>query len=322
MRLHHALSPILLLSLSIPAAAQQTGNSECSSLLTQAQNVCNAAVDGTRLFHPIAGLLVSGGNPVIGTAQTLGGLPHFFLSARVNGVGVRPPDLNYDGSSNTVTTSDKVIFPAPLVEGGLGLWKGLNGGLLSVDALGSAQLLPTTQIDNLTVDPDARKIGSIALGLGYGARVGIIRGTFPLPSVSVSVMRRSIPRLQYGDITDLSQDYQYAVDLDATNLRAVASMRLLILNVAAGLGWDKYTGDATVIFRDPLSQLPAPPINIKLDNTRTMVFADAVLDFPVVKIAAEIGYQAGKDQHLSTNFDGVDTTKGHLFGGAGIRLSF
>ena len=190
MRLRARLVPLLLLSAAGTASAQ---NSECSSFLTQAQNVCNAAVDGTRLFHPIAGLLVSGGNPVIGTAQTLGGLPHFFLSARVNGVGVRPPDLNYDGSSNTVTTSDKVIFPAPLIEGGLGLWKGLNGGLLSVDALASAQLLPTTQVDNLTVDPDARKIGSVALGLGYGARVGIIRGSFPLPSVSVSVMRRSIP---------------------------------------------------------------------------------------------------------------------------------
>ncbi|MEO8201009.1 MAG: hypothetical protein ABI679_10845 [Gemmatimonadota bacterium] len=321
MRFRYSLVPLLLLSVA-GTASGQTGNSECSSFPNQAQNVCNAAIDGTRLFHPLAGLLVSGGNPVIGTAQTLGGLPHFFLSARVNGVGVRPPNLNFDGSSNTVATDDKVIFPAPLIEGGLGVWKGLNGGLLSVDALGSAQLLPTTQVDNLTVDPDARKIGSIALGLGYGARVGIIRGNFPLPSVSVSVMRRSIPRLQYGDITDLSQDYQYAVDLDATNLRAVASMRLLILNVAVGLGWDKYTGGATVIFRDPITQLPHAPIDIDLDNTRTMAFADAVIDLPIFKIAGEIGYQGGKDQHLTTNFDSVDTTKGHFFGGAGIRITF
>jgi hypothetical protein len=319
MRFRHSLVPLLLITAT---SVQAQGNSECSIYLAQAQNVCNAAIDGTRLFHPIAGLLVSGGNPVIGTAQTLGGLPHFFISARVNAVNVQPPDLNYDGSSSTVSTDDNMIFPAPLVEGGLGLWKGLNRGLLSIDALGSAQLLPVNKIDNLSVDPDARKIGDVALGLGYGARIGIIRGNFPLPSVSVSVMRRSIPEIQYGDITDASQDYQYAVDLDATNIRAVASMRLLILNLAAGLGWDRYTGGATIIFRDPLTNLPQPPINLKLTNSRTMVFADAVIDLPVFKIAGEIGYQAGKDQHLSTDFDGIDTNKGHLFAGAGVRLTF
>ncbi len=320
MRFRRLLVPLLLVTTAQAAAAQ--GNSECSFYLPQAENVCNAAIDGTRLFHPIAGLLVSGGNPVIGTAQTLGGLPHFFISARVNAVNVTPPDLNYDGSSSTVSTNNDIIFPAPLVEGGLGIWKGLTGGLLSIDALGSAQLLPVNKIDNLTVDPDARKIGDIALGLGYGARVGIIRGTFPLPSVSVSVMRRTIPEIRYGDITDASQDYQYAVDLEATNVRAVASMRLLILNLAAGIGWDKYTGGATVIFRDPISNLPQPPINIELSNSRTMIFADAVMDLPIFKIAGEIGYQGGKDQHLTTNFEGIDTSKGHLFAGAGIRLTF
>lgn len=316
---------MLLASIASTAAAQS--NPECSSYggQVQVQNVCDAAVDGTRLFHPVAGLLVSGGNPVIGTAQTLGGLPHVFIGVRVNATQVKLPDLNYDGTGD-VPLGDEMLFPAPLVEAGLGLWKGLNRGLLSVDLLASAQLLPTNQIENLTVDEDARKIGDIALGLGYGARVGIIRGTFPLPSVSVSVMKRTIPRVQYGDISDLSQDYQYAVDLQATNLRAMASTRLLFINVAAGLGWDKYTGDATAIFRDPTDLNPLtnvePPINIAMDETRTMAFLDVVLDFPVLKIAAEIGYQAGKNQNLPTTFDGIDDTAGRLFGGVGVRLGF
>jgi hypothetical protein len=304
------------------SAGPSSQNSQCSIYPTQARNVCNAAVDGTRIFHPVAGLLVSGGNPVIGTAASLGGFPHFAITARVNAVQVAVPDLNYDGSSSTVPLDKKVITPAPLVEAGLGLWKGLNGGLLSIDALGSAQLLPTNQIDNLTVDPNARKIGSIALGLGYGARVGILKGSFPIPAVSVSVMKRTIPRIQYGDLSNPNQDYQYAIDLQATNLRLVASTRLLFINFAAGLGWDKYVGDATIAFREPLTGIPQPPINLKLNQTRTMVFANTTLDFPVVKVAAEIGYQGGKDQNLATDFQGFDEKKGHIFGGVGLRIGF
>src|SRR5207248_9599792 len=37
---------------------------------------CNTAVDAVRAFYPLAGMIVSGGNPVLGTARTLGGLGH------------------------------------------------------------------------------------------------------------------------------------------------------------------------------------------------------------------------------------------------------
>jgi hypothetical protein len=52
-------------------------NPECSVyalLQAEAGRVCNAAVDGARAFHPIVGLLTSGGNPVLGRAGSLGGL--------------------------------------------------------------------------------------------------------------------------------------------------------------------------------------------------------------------------------------------------------
>lgn len=307
-----------LLVVTRPASAQN----ECAAYSGDVGNVCNAAVDGTRLFHPVVGLLVSGGNPVIGTGKTLGGLPHFAITARVNAVKVQLPDLNYDGSTSTVPLDQDIFAPAPLVEGALGIWKGMPGGLLAIDLLASAQLLPTDQVDNLMVDPDATSIGSIALGLGYGARIGILGGSFPVPAVSVSIMRRGIPDIQYGDITDPTQDYQYRVNLHATNLRAVASTRLLIVNVAGGLGWDKYTGDATIAFRDPLTMLPQPPINFDLDNSRTMAFLDATLDFPVVKIAGEVGYQWGKDQKLSTTFEGINPKDGKLFAGLGVRIGF
>ncbi|MEO8140479.1 MAG: hypothetical protein ABI742_12575 [Gemmatimonadota bacterium] len=318
---------VVLAGLVLVAAPVAAQNSQCTTYQSPPYsssdyNICNAAIDGTQILHPVAGLLVSGGNPVLGSVSTLGGLGHFAFTARVNATELRTPDLNYDGSTTTVGQDKKIFAPAPLVEAALGLFKGFHG-LFSLDALGSAQLLPTKAIDNLTVDKNARKIGSIALGLGYGARVGVFNGKAIIPSVTVSVMRRDIPRISYGNVTTGGDNYSYSLDLHATNLRAVAGYHLAIFNVGAGIGWDKYTGTADIGFKPNGGILPAQTINgIKLDNTRTMAFLTAAIDLPIIKIGAEAGYQFGKAQNLATTFAGNDPSKKRLFAGAGLRFSF
>ncbi|HEX7338041.1 MAG TPA: hypothetical protein VF252_12610 [Gemmatimonadales bacterium] len=312
------LAGLLVLAVASPALAQ---NSECSAYASNARRVCDAAVDGTRAFHPLLGVLVSGGNPTIGTANPLGGLGHFSLTLRANAVQLVLPDLGYTGSSATVPAGDKLFAPAPLVEGALGVYRGIGNGLLAVDFLGSAQLLPANQIDNLSVDAGARRIGDIALGLGYGARIGILKEMGPLPAVSFSVMRRDIPEIAYGDVP-AGDRFGYAVDLHATNLRLIASKHLMVLDLAAGLGWDKYTGDAVISFRDPITSVPQPDILLELNNSRVLGFLNAGISMSVVKLTGEVGYQAGKDQNLTTDFEDFDTTKGKLFAGLGLRVGF
>jgi hypothetical protein len=318
MRVPYLVAGLFAVALVAPALAQTP---ECSAYTGNAERVCAAAVDGTRAFHPVFGMLVSGGNPTIGSAATLGGLGHASLTVRANAVNLVLPDLTYTGSSTTVPAGDKLFLPAPLVEGSLGLYKGMSGGLLAVDLLGSAQLLPTDQIDNVTVDSDARRIGTIALGIGYGARVGILRGIGPLPNVSLSVMRRDIPRITYGDVPggDL---YSYGVDLNATNIRLIASKQVAVVDVAAGLGWDKYTGDAIIQFRDPITSAVQPNVPVELSNSRVLGFVNAGVSMSMVRVTGEVGYQGGKDQLLSTDFEDFDTTKGKFFAGLGLRVSF
>jgi hypothetical protein len=207
------------------------------------------------------------------------------------------------------------------VEGALGIYRGKQAGLLAVDLLGSAQLLPTNQIDHLTVDAGARKIGDMALGLGLGVRVGLLREMGPVPAVSVSIMRRDIPRITYGDVTG-GDRYSYGVDLRATNLRVVASKQLLAFDVAAGVGWDKYTGDALIRFRDPATGTTQPEVPVELDNSRILTFVNAGMSLSVVRLTAEVGYQGGRDQNLSTDFEDFDTTKGKFFAGLGLRVGF
>jgi hypothetical protein len=308
---------LLLLASAGPVLAQ----SECAAYVSNAHRVCAAAVDGTRAFHPVIGVLVSGGNPTIGSAGALGGLGHASLTLRANAVELVLPELSYNGGAATVPAGDKFWAPAPLVEGALGVYKGMGSGLLAVDLLGSAQLLPTDQIDNLTIDAGARRIGDVALGLGYGARVGLLREMGPLPAVSVSVMRRDIPQITYGDVT-AGDRYSYGVDLHATNLRLIASKKLMVFDLAGGIGWDKYTGDAVIRFRDPVTGVTQPNIPVDLDNTRVLGFLNAGMSLSVLRLTGEVGYQGGKDQQLTTDFEDFDTTKGKFFAGLGLRVGF
>lgn len=317
MRAAPLVSGLFLVALVSPLIAQTP---ECAVYLGDTQRVCAAAVDGTRAFHPLIGVLVSGGNPTIGSAGALG-LGHASLTLRANAVQVVLPDLAYTGSGTSVPVGDKLWAPAPLVEGSLGIFKGVGNGLLALDLLGSAQLLPTDQISNLTVDSTARQIGGIALGLGYGARIGLLGERGPLPAVSVSVMRRDIPEITYGDVPG-GDRFSYGVDLHATNLRLVASKNLLFLDMAAGLGWDKYTGDAVIRFRDPITSVQQPDVPVKLNSSRVLGFLNAGMNLSVVRLTGEVGYQGGKDQNLSTDFQDFDTTKGKFFAGLGLRVGF
>ncbi len=258
---------------------------------------------------------------MLGTANTQGGLGHFSVTARANAAHVVLPDVNYDGSTSTVPASDKTFAPTPLVEVAAGIYGGMPSGILAIDFLGSAQLLPTDQIDHLTVESGARRIGDIALGLGYGARLGLLRENGPLPAVAVSIMRRDLPQLAYGDLAEGDQ-YNYAVNLHATNLRVVASKQLMIFDVAAGVGWDKYTGDASVQFRDPVTSLVQPKIPFDLNQSRVLGFLDAGINLSAVTLLGEVGYQGAKDQKLSTDFEDFDTTKGKFFASFGLRVGF
>ena len=124
--------------LAVPAAAQ---NPQCDALaFPSARPACNTAVDAIRAFHPLAGMIVSGGNPVLGTAGSLGGIGHLTVTARVNAIKASLPNPD-SASQSQVPSSFHGAIPAPVVEGALGLLRG-RGGFLSVDALGSAVCMP------------------------------------------------------------------------------------------------------------------------------------------------------------------------------------
>jgi len=305
-----------------PLAAQEPQcNVPASPFATAA---CNTAVDGVRAFYPLAGMIVNGGNPVIGTAGSLGGLGHFALTARVNAIKAALPDPQA-GSQSPVPSSFNGAVPAPMVEGALGLFKGVGGGLLAVDVLGSALILPTG-INDLTVDSGATHISDAALGFGYGVRVGVVNGGFPVPAVSVSWMHRTVPRLRYGTLGPIigtGDDFEFTMDLTSDSYRAVAGWKLAVVDLAAGIGVDRYKSrDTNIRFHDAVTPTSVRTVVINPTNTRALVFVNGGLSLAVVKLVGEIGLQAGKDQSYFTQFSDFDPKAAHVFGGLGVRFGF
>jgi len=313
----------VVLAIIFTAARLAAQEPQCNNIpFPGATDACNTAVDAVRAFYPLAGMIVTGGNPVLGTAGSLGGFGHVALTARVNAVKAALPDPTATNQS-PVPSSFNGAVPAPVVEGALGLVRGMAGGLLSVDLLASALILPTG-IDNLTVDSNATHISDAALGFGYGARVGILRGSLPIPAVSVSWMHRTVPRLRYGTLgpaPGTGDAFEFTMDLRSDSYRAVAGWTFALVDVAAGVGVDRYkSNDTNIRFYDGATSTRTVVINPT--NTRALVFVNGGLSLAAVKLVGEIGLQAGKDQAFATSFSGFDPKAAHAFGGIGVRFGF
>src|SRR5437867_1685539 len=317
------IATVMITVLCLTPALVTAQEPQCNNIpFPGATTACNSAVDAVPAVYPLAGMIVSGGNPVLGTARTLGGLGHVALTARVNAIKATLPDPTA-ASQSPVPSSFNGADPAPMVEGALGLVKGLGRGLLSVDVLGSALILPTG-INNLTVDSNATHVSDAALGFGYGARVGVLKGSVPIPSVSVSWMHRTVPRLRYGTLgtaPGTGDQFEFTMDLSSDSYRAVAGWKFLLVDLAAGVGVDRYkSNDTNIRFYDSPTTIRTVVINPT--NTRALVFVNGGLNLAALQLVGELGLQAGKDQQYVTQFSGFDPKAAHVFGGLGFRFGF
>jgi len=318
---------LLATALLVPATAgAQTPYPECNKGLiapsVQNTNICNAAVDFLRIGHPAAGLLLGGGNPVLGKVSALGGFPNISVGVRVNSSQFVTPDLSYDGSTTTVGKEDQIPVPFPTVEAALGIMNGFGArGVFALDVIGAMQVLPVGGLDNVRVDDEATTIGGAALGFGYGGRVAVLRGNGLIPEITGSAVWRSLPRLAIGDVT-AGDSYGGDFDLRATNLRVMAGWEVGLLKLGLGYGWDWYKGDAHVEVTDQVGGILTERVSVNLDESRTVMYANVGFEFGFFMLAGEAGYQSGSDGSFKTTFKGVDPGDSRLFGGLGLRVSF
>lgn len=169
--------------------------------------------------------------------RRLGGAPRFGMSGGAAGISVLVPDL----SDATGAGERSPFVPAAEVTLALGVFDGLSvrptvGGVFSVDVFGSGAF---------AFFPSEQGFDGTLSVLTLGARVGLLRESFTLPAVTLSVARRFTGELGYGDVT-ASDLGEVAVDPGITSLRATVGKDLFAFGVLAGIGWDDLSSATTL----------------------------------------------------------------------------
>lgn len=309
--------PLIFLLAAAPLAAQDPS---CPADSTAGGRICQAGVDALTLFLPTENLLVSGGNPVPGTAGAVGKFGHMRIGARVGLVRITIPATDYDGTSDTVKADTRLLIPVPRLDLAVGLFsKALPVGTASVDLLGAAVILPTNVSSRYTIDENARKIQSLALGLGFGFRAAMqMAGN--KPTVSLSVMKRDMPRLRFGKL-DEGDDLSIATSLSSINVRLAVGGKFHGLRLTGGGGMDLIKGTGSVSFVDPVTQTDST-FAVDLSTSRITTFLNAAIDLGPLSLWGEGGFTIGKNDGVITTFQRIDPGGGTFYGGLGAALTF
>jgi hypothetical protein len=315
---HPSPGRLLGLFLLIPATVGgQTGPCPADSSATA--RICQAGADALTAFLPVEGVLVGGGNPVPGTASAIGKFGHFRLGARIGLASVTIPRTDFDGSSDTVPADKRLLVPLPRLDLALGLFsKKLPIGVVAMDLLGSAVVLPTDATSRVRFDENARTIAGFALGLGYGFRAALVMPGSK-PTLSLSAMKRDMPAIRFGDLA-AGDRFSAATTISAISARLLVGGRADFLSLSAGGGIDLYKGEGNVAYTD--SSGADSTVAIQVSTSRIMTVANAAIDVGPLTLWGEGGFQVGKKTVLASYFQKNDPSAGRFFGGLGASLRF
>ncbi len=319
-----AVATAVLVTSAAPAqqVQPQCNNPFIVGPLLEGGDACQKAVDLYRYMNVQLGTLVAGGNATLAQGSTLGGLGHFAVELRVNGLQASVPDLAATGVSTG--PAQRSNFPVedkwaalPAIDAAIGLFKGIPLGLTrvgGVDALVSVAYLPEFSNSSVEVTtPD----GSIKWG--FGARVGLLQETALIPGVSVTYLRRDLPTTTITATASPTRSVTVQdFEVHTTAWRLVASKSLLVLGLAAGIGQDKYDASAALTY-DVDGTRPSQPLALDVSPTRTNMFADVSLNILMLKIVGEVGRVSGGDVPTYNTFD-RKPADARYYGSVGIRL--
>lgn len=283
---------------------------------------CNLVAQAIEIAQPVVGLAATGGNPVPGTASTmgmrLGALPRFSLAARATGVFADlPPILDFrDRGENGV------FVPSLNVDGAIGILSGLSlaptvGGVGSLDGLLSVGVVPLPGGDDGFRDSPWT--------VGAGLRLGILRESFTMPGISVTGMYRRVGGFTFGDRDLRMDDSFFDMNMGIWSLRGTVGKRIAFLGLTLGAAYDHYSSDVEFAFRDPEGMAPGP-IRISVDdfeNDRFALFGNVSWTLLILNLVAEFGWQSGADAvpaPLPANID-FDAEGSRFFGSLALRLS-
>jgi hypothetical protein len=335
---------VLLVVATVPLTAQANGFAQhCYSFVdTEPQRRCAAVAQAAESAPSQIGILVGGGNPILGVAGTgglrLAGTPRIDISPRLNLAFVRLPDIlaaELGSSAERINRAIGIPAPALATTVSAGVFPGVAlapgvGGFGAVDLLVGATWLPFGLID---IDGFS---GTSPFAWSLGGRLGLLRESFAIPAVSLSVLRRSLGRTTFGQVCRSERTPaeeclgpgdvgEFSFELRDWSSRLAVSKRYLGLAGAAGVGYDRFSGDVGFAFRYPTGTATAQILRFDPAPVRSShwsLFANLGLDFLVTSIVLEGGWMQGGSANPALGPDAFDPRDGTWFGSLGGRIGF
>ena len=313
-----AAAGLVLVLAGFPSAGDAQAVAELTARCSDASGGAVWCAAGATAYQAAAsgvGLAASAGSDIPGTSSTLGlrrGLgPRMALSARFTGTRIPLPDLAEALAIHLPQLRSTVSHAS--IEGAVGLFDGFRwapqyGGFLSLDLVASVGVLGLARADGF---------GGNAYSSGIGARLGLLRESFDVPGVSVSVVRRF-----FGDVLLGAGDSPIAVRLEpgATSVRALIGKELSAAGIVGGAGWDRYSGAVTI----EGSESGRQPHSVTLDGPaldRLLLFVGISRTWQVFLVAGEIGWAAGFDGLPDPSVQPFDPGAGSMFGSVSLRIT-
>jgi hypothetical protein len=310
--------------------------SPCASVPVATQDACVTTTDIFQYVTPQLGVVLTGGNAVLGQGGVLGGLPglpRFSLGVRGTVITGNLPTIQAPSvsgpaprtSTNPYPTTDQYMT-LPSADASLSLFRGIPIGITRVGGIGlfaNASFIPTVTVTTggatFSIDPDT------PLGIGYGARLGIIGERLFLPGVEVSYAVRSLPKTSVVAATGTDSLTLTDYALDATSVRVTAAKSFVAFTLVAGVGQDTYdtkTSFESIVNRPaPIGRVTTGVIPVSQKITRTNLFANVAINLIIAKFVVEGGMVSGGDVTTANTFD-VAPDVSRTYGSVGLRLGF
>jgi hypothetical protein len=290
----------------------------CDSQTGSTKAVCRAGYDAIMVMTPIAALAAAGGNPSLGSAAGGERFGQLWVTLRGSYLVAVLPQSAYDGPGDTVPAAHRQPVAVPSLDVRFTLLrKPLPVGAISVDFLGTVTGVPRGATQYIRFGDDVRSVGGVALGFGYGLRIGMSPKA-PLPTASLNIARHDMPRFTFGAIA-AGSNFAYTLSASAINARLLAGRRFGAFEFTAGGGVDLIKGDYSIILVDQVTKAPLPRADSTLSTMRILTLANGAIHLgKAVRLSFEGGFQIGKDEKLPTLFEGLNTKSGRFFGGVGL----
>jgi hypothetical protein len=230
----------------------------------------------------------------------------------------------YTGAYRAVLPTSKSVVPMVGADAAIGIFSGLPLALTNVggiDLLLSAQYIPEKTFSGVRLTaPDG------SLQIGYGARIGLLSESLLVPGVSLSYIKRDMPKVSIAANSSVGDTLSVTgLKLKTSSWRLTASKSLIFFGLGAGVGQDKLDSQvdsvrASVGAPAPVGRASASLATQTQKLTRTNYFVNVSMSVLVAKIVAEVGQSTGGTVTTFNSFDGSQPAGARTYGSLGVRF--